>query len=93
MEIEIIGTIGMLLTTLSGIPQVAKTLKTHSVQDLSLGFYLILSIGLILGLIYVSYLRIYVYIIGDIISLTICGIIIGCKILWSNKKEIKNESV
>jgi uncharacterized protein with PQ loop repeat len=82
----ILGSVGMLLTTLSGAPQVYKTIATKSVNDLSLGFYSVLTIGLVFGLIYVTYLDIVVYIIGNTISLTICIILIYCILRWREKK-------
>jgi len=50
--ITIIGLIAGIFTTISSIPQAIKTIKTRSTEDLSLGMYLILTLGLFLWLIY-----------------------------------------
>ncbi len=49
---EIIGLIAAILTTAAFVPQVYKTWKTKSVEDISLTMYSVLFIGLMLWLTY-----------------------------------------
>ena len=49
---EIIGLLAAILTTGSFVPQVYKTWKMKSADDISLTMYLVLFIGLVLWLIY-----------------------------------------
>lgn len=49
---EIIGLVAAILTTAAFVPQVYKTWKTKSVDDISLTMYSVLFMGLILWLVY-----------------------------------------
>ena len=51
-NIELIGLLAAILTTIAFIPQVYKVIKTKSVVGLSLTTYLIFTIGVLLWLIY-----------------------------------------
>ena len=51
-NIELIGLLAAILTTIAFIPQVYKVIKTKSVVGLSLITYLIFAIGVFLWLIY-----------------------------------------
>jgi MtN3 and saliva related transmembrane protein len=53
MEInELIGMAAGTLTTVSFVPQVLKTWKSRSAKDISLGMFLLFSLGVALWLIY-----------------------------------------
>lgn len=52
MIITIIGLLAGALTTIAFVPQVLKTWRTKSTDDLSLGMYLIFCCGVILWLTY-----------------------------------------
>ena len=47
-----LGLVAAVFTTSAGIPQLIKAIKTKSTKDLSLGMFIILSIGVLLWLIY-----------------------------------------
>ena len=51
-SVEIIGTIGAILTTASFVPQVYKTYKSKSVDGISLTMYSVFFVGIIFWLIY-----------------------------------------
>ena len=51
-NIEIIGLIAAVLTTASFVPQVLKTWKSKSAENLSLTMYLAMFIGIVLWFIY-----------------------------------------
>lgn len=80
--IEIIGLMGVLIISFSGIPQLYKTIKTRSVEDLSFSFFSLLFIGIILLSIYTLWIGNIVYSIGNTISLVITFLIIICIIKW-----------
>ncbi|WNV06447.1 SemiSWEET transporter [Candidatus Methylospira mobilis] len=49
---ELIGLVAGTLTTVSFVPQVLKTWKSRSAKDISLGMFLMFSLGVALWLIY-----------------------------------------
>lgn len=49
---EYIGTVGALLTTISFLPQVTKTIKTRDVSGISLGMYITYCLGTLMWTIY-----------------------------------------
>jgi MtN3 and saliva related transmembrane protein len=48
----IVDFIAGVLTTISFLPQVLKTIRTKSTRDISLGMYLILAIGIVIWFVY-----------------------------------------
>jgi MtN3 and saliva related transmembrane protein len=51
-SIQWLGILAGVLTTVSFLPQVMKTWKSRSAKDLSLGMFLIFSLGIALWLVY-----------------------------------------
>jgi MtN3 and saliva related transmembrane protein len=51
-SIQWLGILAGVLTTVSFLPQVVKTWKSRSAKDLSLGMFLIFSLGIALWLVY-----------------------------------------
>ncbi len=51
-SIQWLGILAGILTTVSFLPQVMKTWKSRSAKDLSLGMFLIFSLGIALWLVY-----------------------------------------
>ncbi len=52
MNPEIVGSLAAILTTTSYIPQLAKVLRHRDTQSISLGMYVILTIGIATWFIY-----------------------------------------
>jgi MtN3 and saliva related transmembrane protein len=50
--VSLLGISAAILTTISLLPQVLKTIKTKKTKDISLGMYTIYCLGLLLWLIY-----------------------------------------
>ena len=69
---EIIGLAAATLTTAAFVPQVYKTWKTKSVDELSLTMYLVFFIGIVLWLIY----GIYIDSFSIILANTITGLLV-----------------
>ena len=65
---EIIGLAAATLTTAAFIPQVYKTWKTKSVDELSLTMYLVFFIGIVLWLIYGIYIDSFSIILANTIT-------------------------
>ncbi|RLF42407.1 MAG: hypothetical protein DRN12_00345 [Thermoplasmata archaeon] len=84
--IEIIGLIGVLIISCSSIPQLYKTFKTRSVEDLSFSFFLLLFIGIILLSIYTIVIGNIIYSIGNTTSLIVTFLILVSIIKWRKKK-------
>ncbi len=51
-NIEIVGLVAGVLTTIAYLPQVRKTWKTKSVKELSLSMYIVMLVGVLLWLSY-----------------------------------------
>ena len=51
-NVELIGLVAAVLTTVGFVPQLVKTIKTKSVEGISLTMYLVMFFGLIFWLIY-----------------------------------------
>lgn len=77
--IEIIGLAAALFTTISNIPQALKIIRTKETKDVSAKTYSLLFTGLVLWVVY-GFLRSDLPIIlANIISATICGIVLFLK--------------
>lgn len=75
-----IGFIAAILTTFSFLPQVLKVWKTRSAKDVSLGMYLILSIGVALWLIYGIFIVSWPMILSNALTLVLACMVLGMKL-------------
>jgi uncharacterized protein with PQ loop repeat len=80
--IELAGLIGILIISSSGITQLYKAIKTRSVKDLSLIFFILILVGVILLSIYTITIGNLIYTIGNIISFMLTTAIIICILKW-----------
>ena len=76
---EILGTTGSLIMCASSIPQIIKTYRTKSADSLSGSYLAILIMGMLLILSYALYRKDIVFILGNVLSLLLTGILVG---LW-----------
>jgi len=67
-NIEIVGLVAGVLTTIAYLPQVRKTFKTKSVKELSLTMYLVMFIGVMLWLTYGILIQSISIILANIIT-------------------------
>ena len=79
---ELAGLVGILIISSSGITQLYKAIHSHSVKDLSLLFFILILIGIVLLSIYSVSIGNMIYTIGNIISFTITSAIIICILKW-----------
>ncbi len=81
--IHIIGLLAGGCTTAAFIPQVVKTWRSRSARDLSLGMFLIFTMGVILWLIYGVLVRDVPVIATNAITLLLAGWLLLMKVRWS----------
>ncbi|WP_366836828.1 SemiSWEET transporter [Lutibacter sp.] len=79
---EIIGLIAAVLTTSAYVPQVYKTWKTKSVENISLTMYIVMAIGISLWLLYGIYLNSLSLILANSITVILTLIIIIFKVRY-----------
>ena len=82
MIFEIIGVVGMIIICISGLPQLFKTVKKKSVNDLSMPFFVMILVGAFLLLIYSFYISDLIYIVGNILTVLITLLLILCIVIW-----------
>jgi MtN3 and saliva related transmembrane protein len=86
MEIDFITTLGLtagLLTTIAYLPQVIKTWKSKSASDLSWSMLITLCTGIVLWLVYATYVQDIPLIAANIVTLLLASIILILKIRYS----------
>ena len=84
-SIELIGLVAAVLTTSAYIPQVYKTMKTKSVENLSLSMYLAMFTGVVLWLIYGMYIHSLAVILANAVTAILTLLILNYKIKFSKK--------
>lgn len=77
---NLIGTLAGILTTIAFVPQVIKTWRTRSAQDISLFMFLLFSTGVLLWLIYGFVLGAMPIIIANGVTLALSLSILALKI-------------
>jgi len=84
-NVEIIGVIAAILTTAGFIPQLIKTLKTKSIEGVSLSMYFVLFLGIIGWLIYGFLIDSFAIKLANIVSGLLVFAQILLIILYKNK--------
>jgi len=78
--IDLLGSLAGSLTTLSFLPQVAKTWRSGSAKDISLGMFVLYCAGVILWLVYGVFLMAWPIILSNAMTLVLSGLILWFKI-------------
>ena len=81
-SITILGLIGGTFTTASFFPQVLKTWKTRSTKDVSLGMFILLSVGITFWIAYGLKIGSVPVIAANSISLVLTLAMLGMKLLY-----------
>lgn len=81
----ILGYAAGAVTTTSLVPQVMKIWKTKSARDVSLGMFLIFSIGISLWIVYGFFLHSMPIIIANAVSLLLGFIVLGLKLKFNGR--------
>ena len=90
---EIIGVVAGCCTTAAFAPQVVRTWKTKSVEDISLGMYCLFCIGVILWTVYGLLIGSLSVILANVVTLVLAGVVLVMKLRYgkvSNKSFDKN---
>lgn len=80
MNNSAIGFMAAILTTISFLPQVLKVWQTRSARDVSLGMYLLFTVGVLLWLIYGLLLQSWPIILSNLITLLLAGLVLAMKL-------------
>jgi|LGOV01.1.fsa_nt_gb MtN3 and saliva related transmembrane protein len=81
-NIEIVGLVAGVLTTIAYLPQVRKTWKTKSVKELSLSMYIVMFVGVMLWLTYGILLQSISIILANIVTGALTSTLIYLKLKY-----------
>jgi MtN3 and saliva related transmembrane protein len=76
---EFIGSLAGLLTTVSLLPQIIKTYKSRSAKDLSLGMFLLFTLGVLMWFVYGIGINKLPIILANGVTLILAGMILIAK--------------
>lgn len=85
--LDLLGLSAGFLTTISFVPQVVKTWRSKSADDISTSMFALFSLGLILWLIYGIYLQSLPIILANSITLVLTAIILILKYHYAFKRN------
>jgi len=77
---DLLGTIAGVLTTVAFVPQVWGVWKTRSTRDISLGMYLVFTIGVGFWLAYGLVLGAWPIIVANSVTLILTGTVLALKL-------------
>lgn len=80
--VSIIGFVAGTCTTLAFLPQVIRTWRTRSTEDISLGMFSLMVFGIALWLFYGIVIGDWPLIIADSVSLLFAAVILGMKVRY-----------
>ena len=80
-----LGYLAGALTTIAFVPQLTRTWKTKSAEDISFGMLLTFSIGVLLWLIYGLLIRSPPVILANVVTLILASAILALKIKWDRR--------
>lgn len=78
--IDLLGAVAGMLTTISFVPQVVKTLRTRQTRDISLAMWITFVAGVALWTLYGLLLRAWPIVAANIPTLALAGIILVVKL-------------
>ncbi|NEQ30922.1 MAG: hypothetical protein F6K04_07955 [Leptolyngbya sp. SIO4C5] len=82
-----LGLIAGSLTTIAYLPQLVKTWKTKSAEDISWGMLITLCLGISLWLVYGSYIHDLPVICANVVTLALASIILGLKVYYRSLRK------
>ncbi|MBD1998653.1 SemiSWEET transporter [Leptolyngbya sp. FACHB-541] len=83
----VLGLVAGALTTIAYLPQLIKTWKSKSAEDLSWSMLITLCVGIVLWLIYGTYVHDLPVILANIVTLVLSSIILILKLRYSRVKK------
>ena len=89
--IDFVGTLAGILTTVAFIPQVVKTWRSRSADDISLLMFLVFTVGVFCWLLYGIGLNSMPIIIANSVTLLLAGSILVLKLqyMWLKRRRIQ----
>lgn len=78
----LLGYLAAALGSLGWLPQLARTLRTRQVRDISLWTTLLIFVTVCLWLVYGLLLSAWPIIIANLLSASVVGVLLAAKILW-----------
>jgi len=76
------GYVAATLTTVAFIPQAIKTLKSRDTRSISLGMYIVFTVGVGFWLMYGIYLHSLPMIVSNVITFALAAAILAMKLRW-----------
>ena len=80
MSMEWAGYVAATMTTLSFVPQAAKTIRTRDTRSISLGMYMVFTAGIAMWLVYGIALHSIPMILSNIVTFVLSATILGLKL-------------
>jgi len=80
MSMEWAGYAAAAMTTLSFVPQAAKTIRSRDTRSLSLGMYVVFTAGVAMWLVYGIALNSMPMILANVVTLALSATILGLKL-------------
>lgn len=82
LSITFVGLLAGFCTTVSFLPQVIKTIRTRHTADISLGMFLLFTLGCCLWLFYGVLMRDVAIILPNAVTIALSAIILSCKMRY-----------
>jgi MtN3 and saliva related transmembrane protein len=82
MNGEWVGFVAAALTTFSFIPQAIRTIRTKETHGISLGMYVMFTVGIAFWLVYGLVLMSWPMILSNVVTLILSGTILALKIRY-----------
>ncbi|HEY1141615.1 MAG TPA: SemiSWEET transporter [Lysobacter sp.] len=82
MNGEWVGFVAAALTTFSFIPQAIRTIRTKETHGISLGMYVMFTVGIAFWLVYGLVLMSWPMILSNVVTLMLSGTILALKIRY-----------
>ena len=86
---DIIGSIAGILTTVAFLPQLIKTWRSKTAEDISLSTFILFLIGVLLWCVYGFEIHSYPVILANIITFIISILIVVLKLIFRNQNTDK----
>ncbi|WP_298573661.1 SemiSWEET transporter [uncultured Luteimonas sp.] len=80
MNLEWLGYIAATLTTLSFVPQAAKTIRSRDTSGISLGMYVVFTLGIVCWFGYGLVLGSWPMILANAVTFVLAAVILGLKL-------------
>ena len=82
MNGEWVGFVAAALTTISFIPQAIRTIRTKETHGISLGMYVMFTVGIAFWLVYGLVLMSWPMILSNVVTLMLSGTVLALKIRY-----------